>query len=200
MSPLSAVLGRHPKRLWNFSDKAGVSHSVSECPAGVDNEHMMWHSIMVMRYTTQHALILDCTGLVPASLGFWYFCEVVIPAAVRKKDNRECLEAKPLSLKTSKSFSCAGELWTTKRAGNKILFISIILVLYNSIWSFILYNNQILEKLQNIISATVYLNKNEKVFKVIHRLTVWKEYLIWKTYSRKYLPKLRAAIVNYSLA
>ncbi len=45
------------------------------------NEHMMWHSIMVMRYIT-YALAVDCTGLVPASLGFWYFCEVVIPVAV----------------------------------------------------------------------------------------------------------------------
>lgn len=41
VSPLSAVLLRHPNRLWNLSDTAGVSHSVSECPAGVHEEIKM---------------------------------------------------------------------------------------------------------------------------------------------------------------
>lgn len=33
VSPLSAVPGRRPKRLWNFSDTAGVCHSMSGNPA-----------------------------------------------------------------------------------------------------------------------------------------------------------------------
>ncbi len=80
VSPLSAVLGRHPKRLWNFSDTAGVSHSVSECPTGAQRTHDV---TLYYGYEVHNIrLAVDCTGLVPASLGFWYFCEVVIPVAV----------------------------------------------------------------------------------------------------------------------
>lgn len=35
VSPLSAVPGRRPKRLWNFSDTAGVCHSMSANRANV---------------------------------------------------------------------------------------------------------------------------------------------------------------------
>lgn len=80
VSPLSAVLGRHPKRLWNFSDTAGVSHSVSECPTGAQWTHDV---TLYYGYDVHNMrLAVDCTGFVPASLGFWYFCEVVIPVAV----------------------------------------------------------------------------------------------------------------------
>lgn len=66
-------------------------------------------------------------GSVPVSLGFWYFCEVVIPLAVtcgsyslvdlKKKKKKKTLSnrkkvfgGRERGQSTSKSFHCAGEL------------------------------------------------------------------------------------------
>lgn len=41
VSPLSAVPGRRPKRLWNFSDTAGVCHSMSaKRAADLDSKYL----------------------------------------------------------------------------------------------------------------------------------------------------------------
>lgn len=138
VSPLSAVLGCHPKRLWNFSDTAGVSHSVSECPTGAQWTHDV---TLYYGYDVHNMrLAVDCTGFIPASLGFWYFCEVVIPVAVTcrqhslmnefqtKKNNshnrdwqKKSKKEETLSLQTSwsKSFHCSAKLQRTKRSGRK---------------------------------------------------------------------------------
>lgn len=54
VSPLSDVPGRRPKRLWNFSDTAGVCHSMSaNRAAGLDSIYLCE---VVIPYKTSYLL------------------------------------------------------------------------------------------------------------------------------------------------
>lgn len=56
VSPLSDVPGRRPKRLWNFSDTAGVCHSMSANRANVDlRNRTMAEERKRRRSTSTHA-------------------------------------------------------------------------------------------------------------------------------------------------
>ena len=91
VSPLSAVPGRRPKRLWNFSDTAGVCHSMSANRADVH----LWNGTMeteeninTRKTNTQYAFWLQSVHL-PANLDSIYRCEVVIPYKIVSPDWEE---------------------------------------------------------------------------------------------------------------
>lgn len=97
VSPLSDVPGRRPKRLWNFSDTAGVCHSMSANRANVD----LWNRTMAeerRRSTSTYAELthrfsfafwLHLSVNLPAGLDSMYLCEVVIPYKTMSPDWNE---------------------------------------------------------------------------------------------------------------
>lgn len=60
VSPLSDVPGRCPKRLWNFSDTAGVCHSISAKRA-VYNRTMATKEFINTAWTDTQLMHFDCT-------------------------------------------------------------------------------------------------------------------------------------------
>lgn len=82
VSPLSAVPGRRPKRLWNFSETAGVCHSMSaKRAARFEKNNAISEKTKNVIEKDRHMRL--CTGLqgvhLPAGLDSKYLCDVVIP-------------------------------------------------------------------------------------------------------------------------
>lgn len=126
VSPLSAVPGRRPKRLWNFSDTAGVCHSMSANRANV----YLWNRTMeteeninTRKTNTQYAFWLQSVHL-PANLDSIYRCEVVIPYKIVSPDWEERKKTSSYSTDTLRlcTFKAHGQL--DKSVTGEILGIS----------------------------------------------------------------------------